>query len=88
MALRFINRHKEGLLVCSGVLATLYGGMVLWKDNLKGGKLGQLTENEAPKDRKRVYVVTGANSGLNDKILYYFGHHCNTFVIQASEKRL
>ena len=66
--LKFMSMHKEGLLVGGGAFAVLYGGIVLWKDKLVGErydvKKALAPEDPAEANRQKVYVITGANSGM------------------------
>jgi hypothetical protein len=65
MAFRYIKQNREALLVGGGAFAALYGGLLLWKDKVKGGRRGiaQDLPEEEDGDRKKVYLITGANSG-------------------------
>ena len=66
MVLSYITRHRQGFLVGGGLFATLYGGFVLWKDSIRGKKSGleQIQEDPQEAQRTKVFLVTGANSGI------------------------
>jgi len=70
MVLNFITRHREGALVGGGLFATMYGGYVFWKDSIRGKKIGidQIEEDPTEANRTKVYLVTGANSGIGRAI--------------------
>ena len=44
----------------------MYGGYVFWKDSIRGKKIGidQIEEDPTEANRTKVYLVTGANSGI------------------------
>ena len=56
------------MLVGGGVFAALYGGFVVWKDSIRGKKLeiSQIDEDPEEAKRTKVFLVTGANSGMID----------------------
>ena len=62
--LNHINKHKEGYLVSIGLVGSVYGGLVIWKD-YRAGKKYDMPLDEDPKNAaKKVYLITGANSGI------------------------
>ena len=80
MVLRWITRHREGMLVGGGVFAALYGGFVVWKDSIRGKKLelSQIEEDPEEAKRTKVFLVTGANSGTTqlNGFKYFFASPC------------
>ena len=76
---RWVNKNKERLLTGVGVIATIYGGLVLWKDYLVGKRYRIITDSIPSEDlveakRKKVFLVTGANSGMCDKKITHSEH--------------
>ena len=72
---RWVNQNKERLLTGVGVFATIYGGLILWKDYIVGKRYRIITDSIPSEDpveakRQKVFLVTGANSGTYDKIKY------------------
>ena len=67
-----LYQNKERIFTGVGIFATIYGGVILWKDYLIGKRYRIITDSIPSEDlveakRKKVFLVTGANSGMCDK---------------------
>lgn len=70
MVIQLPARAKR-LLVAAGAACSIIGGTVLIKDAVGGDKYEKIGEEEAKKKlvdsiKNKVFIVTGANTGLND----------------------
>jgi hypothetical protein len=70
---QWVYQNKEGILTGVGIFATIYGGVILWKDYLVGKRHRIITDSIPSEDpveakRQKVFLVTGANSGLGKEM--------------------
>ena len=67
---KFINRNREFLVVGGGAFATLYGGSILLNSYLTNvQKFDPEGEDPEEANRQKVYLVTGANSGIGKALV-------------------
>ena len=72
-----VYQNKERIFTGVGIFATIYGGVILWKDYLIGKRYRINTDSIPSEDpveakRQKVFLITGANSG---KIKYIQNIH-------------
>ena len=78
-----VYQNKERILTGVGIFATIYGGVILWKDYLIGKRYRIITDSIPSEDpveakRQKVFLITGANSG---KIKYIQNIHLEDYKI-------
>ena len=67
---KFINRNREFLVVGGGAFATFYGGSILLNSYLTDvKKFNPEEEDQEEANRQKVYLVTGANSGIGKALV-------------------
>ena len=69
-----LPRRAKNVLALGGVVCSVVGGVVLWKDSLAGNTYAN-KDNKSKKLVKksyedRVFIVTGANSGIGEAITW------------------
>ena len=71
----FPPKMKKFAVIGSG-LCTLVGGVVIWKDRVRGDKLSSVVDDSvSEKDlQDKVYIVTGANTGKQNKVKHLMCH--------------
>lgn len=79
MVFQFLNRNRQSLLLGGGIFCTFYGGLVLLNDKITNVKKFDTPELEDPEEAKRqkVYLVTGANSGIGKALVSNLARHKN-----------
>ena len=78
-----LYQNKERIFTGVGIFATIYGGVILWKDYLIGKRYRIITDSIPSEDpveakRQKVFLITGANSG---KIKYIQNIHLEDYKI-------
>ena len=72
---KWFYENKWGLFTGTGLFATLYGGMVYTQEHFQRKKYRSIIDLIPPEDpieakRQKVFLVTGANSGMYVCTLY------------------
>ena len=67
-----IPSRARKLALAGGVVCSLIGGGVLWKENISGGKLEYKKSSKEIQENieKKVFIVTGANSGIGRETVH------------------
>jgi len=72
-----LPKGVKRLMLLGGATCTMYGGLVLWKETLAGKKyehkeaeIEASSETKKPDVDGKMFVVTGANSGIGRELVY------------------
>ena len=65
-----VPRRAQWLMAAGGAVCTAMGATVLWKDFLGGDGAATAGDGGVPSQEGRVFVVTGANSGIGKEVTW------------------
>ena len=80
---KFLNKRKEGIVVLSGAVATIYGIKVILNDQLVGvdkakvqkGETSETANIKSDNKEQKCILITGANSGIGKALTTNFAEN-------------